>query len=166
MILFCTFVPAPIFCVLPIRIRTSPRRTFLNSSCFFASVSASWINLISDSGIPRSISFCRISVYTENSPAPFGVERSQKRSCVSFLSLFSSHIRNTSFTQALTLLPSSSGSIGFIIRWSRASFRPSFVTLSILSTLESTLPPLIFSARSPREATISFCTCEGFTAIL
>ncbi len=49
MILFCTFVSAPIFAVEPSRIRTSPLRTFLNNSCFLASVSASWINLISDS---------------------------------------------------------------------------------------------------------------------
>ena len=47
----------------------------------------------------------KMCIRDRNSPAPFGVERSQKRSCVSFLSLFSSHIRNISFTLRCQSLP-------------------------------------------------------------
>ena len=50
--LSCTFVPAPIFRVEPIKIRISPLRTFANSSLFLASVFAVCIKAISFSGIP------------------------------------------------------------------------------------------------------------------
>ena len=55
--LSCTFVQAPIFCVEPSKKRTCPLLTFANSSAFLISVFASWMNAISFSGTPFSISF-------------------------------------------------------------------------------------------------------------
>ena len=61
------------------------------------------------------------------------------------------------------MLLSESGNKGFISLWSSASFLPSFVILSILSSVASTVPDLIFSALSPKAFTISCCISLGFT---
>ena len=71
---------------------------------------------------------------------PRGVDRSQNTSCVSFSAAPSCQMRTMFRTQALTLLPGSSGRNGFISRWSSPSFRPSEVMRSMLSTLGSTEP--------------------------
>ena len=112
------------------------------------------------------MSFLRISSYTEKLPSFFGVERSQKNNCVSRFSFPFSHFSNIASTQAFNLLPSKSGSKGLISRWSRASFLPSLVILSILSTLASTIPLRTFSALSASSATIFFWCSDGFTEIL
>ena len=48
-------MPAPILKVEPINTLTCPLRTLENRSFFFASVSASWIKAISDSGIEAGL---------------------------------------------------------------------------------------------------------------
>ena len=132
--LSCTLVPAPIFCVEPSKKRTCPLLTFPNSSAFLSSVFASCINAISSGGTPFSISLLRMSSYTLNVPSPFGVDRSQKISCVDFCSFVCSHISNAFSTQVLAFEFSSSGSISLISLWSNASFLPSLVIFSILSS--------------------------------
>ena len=84
-----------------------------------------------------------------------GVDKSQKTSCAAFVSACPSQMRYTLSTQALTLLFGSSGSIESINLWSSASFRPSFVILSILSDCGFTSLALTFSARFASPATIS-----------
>ena len=156
MSLSCTFVPAPIFWVEPNRTRTCPDRTLAKSSFFFASVSASWIKAISSFGTPAASSLSRMSSYTLNVPSPFGVDKSQNRSCVSLSAFPSSQIRSTLRTQALSLLSGSSGSSGFINLWSNPSLRPSDVIFSILSCEGSTMPEWTAAARSDSSATIAF----------
>ena len=51
--LFCTFVPAPIFCVEPIKIRISPFLTFAKSSSFCLSEFASCIKAVSYTHLKR-----------------------------------------------------------------------------------------------------------------
>ena len=68
--------------------------------------------------------------------------------------------------QAFTLLSSSSGSSGFISRWSRAHFLPSLVMRSMLSSLGSTLPLRTASARSEKDATMSCWISLGFKTSL
>ena len=63
-------------------------------------------------------------------------------------------------------LKKSSGSSGLSRRWSRASFRPSLVMQSMLSSLEFTIRFLTRSARSDKPSTISFWCSDGFKAIL
>ena len=162
----CTLVPAPIFCVDPMRMRTAPAFTFPKRASFFASVSVSWMNATSPSGTPRASSLRRRSSYTLKDPSPFGVERSQNTSWVSLSSAPSRHMRSTFSQQAFTLLPSKSGSAGSARRWSRAILRPSLVMRSMLSFSAGTLPALTASARSASPATSSRWTGEGCTATL
>ena len=53
---FCTLVPVPIFCVLPISTRTEPLRTLSKRACFLASESASPMAAISRRGMPLATS--------------------------------------------------------------------------------------------------------------
>lgn len=55
-------------------------------------VAPSWINAISCSGTPFSMSLFFISSYTLKVPSPFGVDKSQKINCADFCSLVFSHI--------------------------------------------------------------------------
>ena len=100
------------------------------------------------------------------SALPFGVERSEKMSCVPFVSALSCQILNTLSTQAFTLLPGSSGSSGFIMRWSRANLRPSDVIFNMLSIRGSIFSFRIFSALSARDCTIAFCAWLGSVCIV
>ena len=161
----CTLVPAPIFWVLPIRTRTVPFLTFPNSSAFFVSVSASWMNWTSSFGMPLATSLSRTSLYTSK-PSSLGVLRSQKIIWVDRCALVFSHISYTLSTQALALLPGSSGNKGFMSRWSSASFLPSLVMRSILSSVGCTFPFRTFSARSAKLLTILFWTSLGCNTTL
>ena len=161
--LSCRLVPAPIFCVEPSKKRTCPLLTFPNSSAFLSSVFASWIKAISFSGTPFSISFFLISSYTLKVPSPFGVDKSQKISCVDFCSFVCSHISNAFSTHVVAFEFSLSGSISLISRWSNANFLPSLVILSMLSTAASTLLSRTASARSASDATISCWYSLGFS---
>ena len=87
----CTLVPAPSFGVEPIRILTCPALTFAKRSAFFASVLYSWIKATSSFGTPLATSFSRTSSYTLKLPSSFGVDRSQKISCVVRSAFPSSH---------------------------------------------------------------------------
>ncbi len=70
------------------------------------------------------------------------------------------------FTHTLTLLFGSSGNRGLISLWSRASFLPSLVILSILSSSGSTLLSLTLSARSEMPFKTSFCSWVGIVTIV
>ena len=74
----------------------------------------------------------------------------------------SCHISNTLLTHILTLLCSKSGNSGLTIRWSTASFLPSVVIFSILSTLGSTEAERTRSARLPHSSTKLRCSSLGF----
>ena len=144
---FCTFVPAPHFSVLPIKTRTAPALILSNRSCFALSVFASWINAISFSGMPRSISLCFKSLYASKSlPYSyseygfFGVDKSQNTSCVPLMSAELFHSSYTLSAQKLSLLPFSSERDGSIHLGSSASFFPSPVTFNMLSICGSTPP--------------------------
>lgn len=161
--LFCTFVPAPIFCVEPMSTLTSPSRTLAKRASFDFSVVASCIKAISSGGIPLSMSFSFISSYTLNflpfffsSAALCGTPRSQKISCVERFSAVFSHILKTLFIQALTFEFSSSGRSGFISLMSNPILRPSFVIFSILSCDGSTCFKRIRFARSLNPSISSF----------
>ena len=155
MSLVCTLVPAPIFAVEPNRKRTWPLLTFENSSAFCFFVLASCIKAISLSGTPLAISLSLMAWYTSKPPSLRGVEASQKISCVDLSSAVSFHMSYALAAHAFTFEFSLSGRSGFMSRWSMAHLRPSLVTLSILSMLESTPPFLMFSALSPSDLTIS-----------
>ena len=166
MSLSCTLVPAPSFGVEPIRILTCPARTFANKSAFFVSVLYSWINAISSFGIPLATNLFRTSSYTLKVPSPFGVDKSQKISCVVRSAFPSSHTWKAFSTQVLTLLFSASGRSSFNSLWSNAHFLPSLVILSMLSTVGFTRPALTSSARSEKALTISCCSSLGFKTSL
>ena len=159
-------VPAPIFCVEPMRMRTAPEFTLPKSASFFASVSASWMKAISSSGTPRSTSLRLRSSYTLNPAPPFGVDRSQNTSWVRRSFAPSRQMRRTFSTQALTLLPAKSGRSGSWSLWSRAVLRPSLVMSSMLSFSAGTRPALTASARSASPATSSRWIGDGWTATL
>ena len=91
---------------------------------------------------------------------------SQKTICASLSSFVLSHREKILSAQAFNLLPSKSGSIGLISRWSSASFLPSLVILSILSVEGSTAPLRTFSALSASPVRISFCCPDGFVRTL
>ena len=90
---------------------------------------------------------------------------SENTNCVDLFSFVFSHISKILFTQALTLLFGSSGNISFISLWSKANFLPSFVILSILSSVGSTILSLTNSALSLKLSKISFCSGVGFVKI-
>ena len=161
--LVCTLVPAPIFAVEPTSTRTRPSRTAENSAAFLASVAKSCMKATSSSGTPFSTSSRFSSAYTLN-PSPFGVERSQKTSCDDLSGAVSSHIPNTLSAQARTLPWGWSGSCGSNSRWSRATLRPSFVILSMLSASGATLPLRTSSARFPRPSTMARWCSDGSKA--
>ena len=113
--------------------------------------------------VPSALSFAS-SFF--GSALPFGVDRSEKISCVPFAGVLSCQILNTFSTQAFTLLPVSSASSGFIIRWSKANFRPSDVIFNMLSIRGSIFSFRIFSALSARDCTIAFCASLGSVCIV
>jgi len=156
---FWMFVPAPIFSVEPISIRTLPSFTSSKSFTFSLSFFASWMNFISSSGIPRAISLLLISSYRLK---PFdGVERSRKTTCVRLSSFVSSHLLKMLFTAILTLLSGLSSTVGSTSRISNAHIFPSLVIFSILSLLGSTRFWWTSSALSPQSKINSFCSSDG-----
>ena len=116
---------------------------------------------ISPAGTPFFTSLSRISSYTLNVPSPFGVDKSQKINCVDLCAIVFSQILKAFSTHAAAFEFSLSGSRSFTSLWSRASFLPSFVILSILSWFGSTRLLRTASARSARDCTISFWCSLG-----
>ena len=156
-------MPAPIFWVEPMRTRTWPDLTRENSCAFWASVGASCMNATSSGGTPRETRRRLRSSYTLNEPSPLGVDRSQNTSWASRLSAVSSQMRRTLSAHAATFPRGFSGRDPSTSLWSRASFLPSLVILSMLSTDGSTDPFRTRSARSERPATSSRWIALGST---
>ena len=114
--LFCTFVPAPIFCVEPIKIRTSPFLTFAKSSSFCLSEFASCIKAISSFRYSHSYKFFSNIIIDVKFSISFWSGHIRKSSCVDLFSFVLSQIANTFFTHTLTLLSGLSGRSGLIKR--------------------------------------------------
>ena len=95
-----------------------------------------------------------------------GVARSQKMSCVLFSSAVLCQMSKTLLMHTFTLDLGSSGRLGFMQRWSSPIFRPSTVSLHILSSVGSTSPARISFARSPSSFIIVACIAVEGTFML
>ena len=164
--LSCTFVPVPNVPVEPMSTRTSPLRTFSNRACFFCGSFSCAANMISSSGMPRSMRRRFRSDWMFHLPDAV-VDESQNTSCVAFSAACSCHISWIFSAQTCTLPPSMgwmSGSATSSSFGSRLTFLPSFVMLSMLSSDGSTAPSRTSSALCTSASTACFCASVASTA--
>ena len=118
--------------------------------------------LASAGGLRGAASFVWMSSWLLRPPLPaVGVEMSENTSWVSFSFSPSCQWRRMLATHWFTFVLASSGRAGFIMRWSRPSFRPSDVMRSILSSRASTVPECTFSARLDSSFTRAFWCSVG-----